>query len=598
MNRISTFCLTVLGVFTLATPIVSAEWSQDPTVRTPVCTADYAQYDPRLVAVDDGFVVTWRDQRRENTHVDVYAQKFSIDGEMLWTENGRVIAAGPAGILTHTSQASAGLTDDGNGGALIAWNDYGYQGLMTRVDADEVVAWGTPGEPIQSPDTAVPTIEYAFFSDQWDFAADSEGGVFSPVGTWIGRFDADGELRTDWFDDPQDNQPGDHVLRLVPVVESGGKDGVIVVWPQGSLYFTDSILTRKLVDPETSWPSGLDNFDDMWGQAPLYDPDFTIRVCRLAAVPDGSGGVIAAWIDNRVRTVTDHYRVYAQRLDADGNPLWPDGGVEVSGDVTTYSCYWWSQLEAATDGNGGVVIAWNDDQNVLRAQRLDANGAEQWTADGVVVATDAPVPYSPLTVALARATDGNAILLYNLPSYYGRPQELVAQKLSAADGTFLWNEGWTVFQGCIPNSVHDYANMVSDGHGGAAVAFATCGEQDIYAHRLEESLPDLTVESIKAPRMLRPDKPITVRVTIGNVGNAGVSGTYMVSLYVDNELLKEAGLTDGPAAGEETVVTLSGVRIPDLPSGNHSLEAIADTYSTISESSEENNTASINVRMK
>ncbi len=43
---------------------VLAAWSDDPTARTPIGTADYAQFFPQVVAVDGGFVASWNDQRR------------------------------------------------------------------------------------------------------------------------------------------------------------------------------------------------------------------------------------------------------------------------------------------------------------------------------------------------------------------------------------------------------------------------------------------------------------------------------------------------------------------------------------------------------
>jgi hypothetical protein len=110
--------------------------------------------------------------------------------------------------------------------------------------------------------------------------------------------------------------------------------------------------------------------------------------------------------------------------------------------------------------------------------------------------------------------------------------------------------------------------------------------------------PDLTINGIQVPRMLRPGKPVTVRVTIGNEGDADVTGTYAVSLFLDGDLLNEDEASDTPDARGVAVVTMSSVHIPDLPSGNYSLEATVDTYDAIPESDEENNTHSINVRVK
>ena len=527
----------VLGLI-VAWPVLAA-WSDDPTARTPVCTADYLQDSPRLVAVEDGFIVSWRDQRRLE-YFDVYAQKFSVLGEMLWPENGRVIAEGPAGSLAYQWQSSTGLAHDGDGGALIAWYDYYdpvysyFQAFVTRVAADATVAWGDPGEPIQTPDTAVPMLANPvganFISLEWDIAADSEGGIFVPVQnpfgwkeTSIGRFDSDGRLRTKWFSNPIENLAG--LLVLVPVVEPGGEDGVIIVWQDVLGYGLSSILASKHIDLETEWPIVPESFDPVWDMVQLDDPALTSSV-HLAAVPDGAGGAIAAWMDNR----TGSYRLYTQRIDTNGNLVWGPGGVAVTGDLANAIV---ENLAIAVDGEGGAVITWNEqfnDPHTLRAQRLDADGNTQWAAGGVVVDTD-DREISPYTLALVRATDGNFIVLYHLKAFYGSDWTLVTQKLAAADGGLLWGEGRTVFQGCLPSPrPDDYTKMVSDGRAGVVVAYATCYEQDIYAHRIQALLlPELDIEKLTNDRQadgaddydvprIAPEATVTWTYEVANTG--------------------------------------------------------------------------------
>ena len=46
---------------------------------------------------------------------------------------------------------------------------------------------------------------------------------------------------------------------------------------------------------------------------------------NAVAVPDGAGGAIIAWADNRVNT----YDIYAQRVNAWGQALWTANGVPV-----------------------------------------------------------------------------------------------------------------------------------------------------------------------------------------------------------------------------------------------------------------------------
>lgn len=485
----SLITLLLSGFLTLASAM--AQWSDDPAGRTPVATADHSQYWTRLARVDDGFITLWQDKRRDNTHIDVYAQKFTLDGVMLWPANGRVVAEGPAGSLTRPFQVDTSLLHDGNGGALVAWNDASdpgyFQAFATRVAEDGSVAWGNNGESIQAGDTAVPLLANETRGTNrmpvvWNMAADSEGGAFIPLTTGIGRMDASGRVRTNWFEDPADQQ-SPAGFGFVPFVDSADRDGVYAIWPQGSLYNVDKVVARKLVDPEARWPLSVDTLNDAWGQLTLFDPDFSIHVCRLTAAPDGAGGFISVWIDNRVRTETGHYRIYAQRVDADGNVLWQQGGIELSPDVTTYTCYWYVNLFAVADGEGGLVLSWNDEYDTQRAQRISADGTKRWGVDGVILDIDEGVYSHVSTHGLVQASDGHYIVLY----HDEENGKLIAQKLAASSGTSLWGEGRVVYEGCFyPYLDGDDAAMVSDGQGGAVVTFVTC-EQDLFAHRIEDS---------------------------------------------------------------------------------------------------------------
>jgi len=488
-TRLTTVMPLVAGL--LFTYPACAEWSDDPTLRTPVVTAEYRQYHPRLIQVHNGFFVTWQDARRENTHVDVYAQKININGDLLWPVNGRVIAAGPENSLVYQFQFNAGLVDAGEGGALIAWNDssnVGYsQAFATKATTDPTVAWGDPGESIQGADTAVPMLANPtrganILPEKWGMVADSERGLFVPLGTGFGRIDSSGRLRTNWFYDSSDSRVAGLAVPMVPVLEADDKDAVIVFWNHGNTYFSGGIRARKLVDPESSWPSAADTFSVPWGTLSMYEPENSISLCNVAAVPDNAGGAIAVWIDGRVVTDTSHFRVYAQQVNSEGNLMWPEGGIEVSGDVMTSSCYWWSKMFAVDDGEGGVVIAWNDSQESVRAQRLKADGSIQWPSGGVVLATDND-SYAHLTShGLLRATDGNFIMLY----HRGLEEILVAQKLNAAMGSPMWGEGQVVFEGCFSPYNAGNAPMVTDGRAGAVIAWEAC-DGNIYAHRVIET---------------------------------------------------------------------------------------------------------------
>ena len=98
------------------------------------------------------------------------------------------------------------------------------------------------------------------------------------------------------------------------------------------------------------------------------------------AAPDGSGGAIIAWID-----YASGQDVYAQRVDAHGNVLWAANGVP----ICTASLNQWNP-SIVPDGSGGAIIAWEDDRTVgsntdIYVQRVNASGNVLWSSNGVLI---------------------------------------------------------------------------------------------------------------------------------------------------------------------------------------------------------------------
>lgn len=468
-----------------------AQWTLDPVARLPICTADGWQSFPIVVQVDGGFVVAWRDMRRAPS-VDVYAQKLTIDGGTLWPDNGRVVAAGPAGALAGHLQELAGLVDDLAGGALVTWNDAWAAttelGYISRIAANGSVGWGNPGVQIQGADTAVPLddvrgylFEPQIYGLEWYPVVDSEGGAFVPFHPWgthayfITRFGPDGGLRDEWYHEPTDG--GGREMALLPGVEAGGHDSVIVTWAAETSGI--AARARKLVDPEVLWPAEPDTLQPAWGAVQLGASPWVLT--RFHAAPDGAGGVVSAWIDDR----TGGQRAYAQRIAGDGTVLWTAGGVELSGSTLVGTGWSWSQeLAVAPDGAGGAVAVWNlnDAETSLRAQRVAADGSLQWGPDGIdVITNQAGMPsFWVQALDVERTTDGRFVVLYLLsePGFEG----LVVQKLDGA-GQLRWGQGRTVYAGCISTYSNIPYGMVSDGQGGVIVVFSPC-EGNLYAHRI------------------------------------------------------------------------------------------------------------------
>lgn len=113
-----------------------------------------------------------------------------------------------------------------------------------------------------------------------------------------------------------------------------------------------------------------------------FSPSFRSRCSYLASpTPHGHGafGVVIAWEDGRA----GNNDIYALKLLANGDiaPGWAANGNR----VCTHSA---SQTNPTicSDSAGGAIIAWRDARfttSDVFAQRIDAGGITQWTANGV-----------------------------------------------------------------------------------------------------------------------------------------------------------------------------------------------------------------------
>ncbi|MCX5752339.1 MAG: T9SS type A sorting domain-containing protein [Candidatus Krumholzibacteria bacterium] len=194
-------------------------------------------------------------------------------------------------------------------------------------------------------------------------------------------------------------------------------------------------------------------------------------------VPDGSGGAIVAWQDFRSNNVLD---IYAQRLNSSGYIQWTAQGVAVCTGKTSLALG-----SIIPDGSGGAIIAWSDRRNATNdifAQRIDAAGAVQWTANGVAVCAAAGSQVLP---ALASDEAGGAIVSWQ--DNRGGVNDIYAQRVDAA-GAAQWTADGIVI--CNAAQQQTGAQVIPDGGGGAIIAWndrRNTVDYDVYAQRIASS---------------------------------------------------------------------------------------------------------------
>jgi len=200
-----------------------------------------------------------------------------------------------------------------------------------------------------------------------------------------------------------------------------------------------------------------------------------------AIVPDGAGGAIVLWVDQRAAAA-----VYAQRLNASGVVQWTPNGVSLGGTPIF--------LSAASDGAGGAIAAWTDYRRLFSvpssvdvyARRINASGTVQWAANGVLLGGN---PANSLALDLVN-TGFPAIVPDGIGgavvSWSNRTSvtvgDIFAQRLNSS-GANQW--GASAVALCTAVGAQSTPSCVSDGSGGAIVAWEDDrAGADIYARRI------------------------------------------------------------------------------------------------------------------
>ncbi len=446
----------LLAVILLAgTPSLHAYWVED---GFPVCDLAGSQLDARLASDgESGVFIVWRDARGGGP--DIYMQRLDPTGNEMWTADGIAVCA------DASDQIYPEITTDGAGGAIVCWQDWrnGYDDIYAqRVDADGNALWTVNG-------VAICNAVYA--QDNLCITADGAGGA---IMAW------------------QDQRNGERDIYAQKVDAAGTvqwtADGVAICLETGDQYYPE-IATDGMGGAYITWQ------DPRFGAYDIYAQRVDaggianwmaggIGICSAAEdqenpmiVPDGGGGAIITWSDDRISTQSD---IYAQRVSYNGTAYWTANGVIIC-DATL------RQWDPALIGDGhyGAIVTWSDfranTQCDIYAQRIDAGGVVEWTTNGVPVSTAYGYAYDPKIAADGR--DG-AIITWRdrRASYY----DIYAQRI---DGTrsALWTADGEPL--CTRIGHSEQVMIIPDGTGGAYVSFAQYNgsDYDVYAQRIERN---------------------------------------------------------------------------------------------------------------
>ncbi len=476
-----------------------------------VCTAGGNQISPQMISVGTSVIVTWQDHRGD--YSNIYTQKIDSHGNIVWDKNGVAVCKVPA------NQMAPELASDGKGGAIITWYDYrsklGEDIYAQNINAAGSPEWQTDGVPVCTEN-----------GTQWfpKILSDGAGGA---VICWNDKRGTDYDIYIQRLD-----PKGSSLWQVngIPVckynenqelcqIASCDADSFVIVW-QDYRNMDANIYAQKMnmdgrylwkmdgvkvcdtrgnqerpqiaagKDPVIFWTDfrkGSGNSDIFCQKmsatgTPEWDPH-GVPICEapgnqdnIRTVPDGTGGAVIVWEDNR----SSGAGIFARRVKNDGSTAWAADGTVVCTEKND------AEFPQISTSNGNIVIAWQDKRNGgtdVLAQSLDMNGKTNWRNNGLEIVTGLGF-VSHQKPRIKRIGEVEYIIVWE----DGRNgySNIYAQKIDN-NGKSLWNaEGIRI---CGAEGDQYDPELIADGSGGAIIVWedSRSANSSIYAQRLDKS---------------------------------------------------------------------------------------------------------------
>jgi hypothetical protein len=384
-----------------------------------------------------GAIITWSDEsiRPGNSDdpaffdpVPFYAQRISTDGELLWEDS------------PISSGKNRQVVTDGNGGTIIAWNNYDvyHKGLtddylhVQKIDPDGRRLWGKEGVLV------VASSPYRPLTPE-EVAGGLKGTITRSHPTYEGTHD----------------------------IVSDGAGGAIVLWEEETESGDHKIYAQRLdAEGNTAWPERITAAHGSYyhdyarsdgaggalftasevesGATHLHHIDATGEMLRTetfypGSISDGRSGIIQVRIEAEPSIGPpweQHSLLYVRRLYQQGYPY--------KLVLSTPEKEQIHEIDFAADGTGGIVLAWQLSKEGIAyggifAQRLDAEGNICWTEGGMPVFTAPELKYQGGAIVIG-SRSGSVIVVAAAGDNALGGDRVYAQRLDV-DGSYLWNGG-------------------------------------------------------------------------------------------------------------------------------------------------------------
>ena len=336
----------------------------------------------------------------------IYTIAFA-EGGVYWQENGVLVVDSTFGGGSHPLD----IVPDGYGGAVIVWEDartlFGI--ACQRIDSLGNLLW------------------------------DEDGVFIDSLAFWLPH----------------------------PEIISDGSGGAIVAWV-GSGFTEINVHVQRI------------RYDGvpLWGYLGIHAGQSDSAQWNPAIIGDSTGGCIVTWLDERQGNLD----IYAQRIDSTGSRLWGNTGLPV---CTAMNDQGWHRMDNFM--NDDIVILWSDMRNGdydIYAQRIDENGNPLWPINGKEVYLG---PGDQVSTKIIEDGRNGAIIVWEAGDFITYDFDIYAQRIDT-NGTICWDSSGVVI--CNEDSLEFHSKIVSDSKGGIVAVWLderTSHRWDVYCQRVDSN---------------------------------------------------------------------------------------------------------------
>lgn len=533
---------TILFISMLALLIPLAGWSQwsdDYLANTPIATGNGEQTLPKIAVDTQGnLFITFFNTASGN--YDVSAAYLDKNGFPLWPGN-LTVSHNPQD--TWISDYDTKIDQDGN--CLTVFSDIrngNDDPFIYKISPSGAFLWGNNGINVSDD----PRYEYSPV-----LCVTSENNAVVAF------------IRT--------NDAGQNPMVLVTFDEDGNRlipGGELVLTPEEAYSYANPYLVPStdgdfIVVFSRNYGSGLYPNRYLYAQryhidgTPAWGNDAVLSNLGgvsswaiMRVIPDGYGGVIAGWYDDRDNNMV--YSSFVQYIGHDGVAVYEPNGVELSlkaGDQK------FCPAVAGMDATGHLYAVWEEtdyNQNYagLYAQKLDGAGERLWTDNGKMILSIGTTFADLIGADLANDT---VVVVYDNYGLNAVDDRILATGIDK-NGDFTWTPAQVMMSDVPKQVIHPVMSSFYDHQWVVAWADTRNDNGDIYAQNLNNDgtigISTIGIPETQAVGFSIYPNPATNVVTIDQNGGDRIT----VLDYVGHKVLEQ------PCTGEHFMLDISSLK--------------------------------------